>query len=406
MNDRSPIPALLALAFATFTTVTAEMIPAGLLPGMTREFEVSPARIGLLVSVWAFTVAATSLVLVRLTARIEQRTLMIAALALLAAANVATATAPTYAIALVSRVGAAAVHGLFWSIVMAYTSRLVAPSQLGRAAAVVLAGPTIAGVVGIPLGTMAGNAIDWRVTFWAVAGLMGLTGVTLWRLLPRVPVAGREGGRPGGWDASARPVLLLALVGATVLVGHFVLYTYIAPVLTGLGGFATSSVGPVLLLYGLGGVAGVGVAGTVADRWPGRSLAWTVAVFVASTAGVALIGRDRVIGIVAIVLWGTAIAVLPVLVQTAMLRAASEQFRATAGAVLVTAMNTGVAAGALLGGVVLEAQGPVALVLSASLISAIGLLLLGVRAVATARSCPARPTHSLRGTEPDCRVGG
>ena len=382
-----PLPwwSLLALALATFTTVTAEMIPAGLLPAMTRDLHVPASRIGLLVSVWALTVAATSIVLVRATSRINQRLLAIGGIGALAAFNVLTATAPSYGLVLASRVGAAAVHGLFWSIVMAYASRLVPRPQVGRAAAVVLAGPTVAGVVGIPLGAVVGNAFDWRLTFWGLAGSLALTGALLWRVLPRVPDADSQQPQSDSVTGGFRTVVLLALAGATLLVGHFLLYTYIAPVLIGLGGFTVAAVGPVLLVFGAGGIGGVVLAGPLADRWPVGSLWVFILVLAAATASVALVGAHRLVGLGAIVVWGLAIAVLPVLVQSAMLRAASERQRATAGAVLVTAMNGGVAVGASLGGAVLDAAGPVALALAAGLLSGSALLPLRLAAAPGAR---------------------
>lgn len=399
-----PLPwaALLALSFATFSTVTAEMIPAGLLPGMTAGFGVSEARIGLLVSVWAVTVAMTSLPLVRLTARIDQRALMIGALATLTATNAVTALAPSYGVALGSRVAGAAVHGLFWSIVMAHASTIVRSDQIGRAAAVVLAGPTVAGVVGIPVGAVLGDVASWRLAFWMVAGLMSLSALALWLLLPGG--AGARGADAGAlsWDATARPVVVLAAVGALVLVGHYLLYTYIAPVLTDLGGFAVSSVGPVLLLFGVGGMAGLTVAGTLADRWPVGSLLACTALFASSTTSVSLLAQSRPLGLLAIAVWGLMIGVLPVLVQTAMLRTASTSFRPTAGAILVTAMNGGVAVGAAVGGPALEHGGPRVLALAAGGMGSTAVLLLVIRSLLARR--PGRDESGR--AEPDRAVGG
>lgn len=384
-----PWAALLALSFATFSTVTAEMIPAGLLPGMTAGLGVSQSRIGLLVSVWAVTVAATSLLLVRLTARIDQRALMIGALAILTVTNVLTALAPGFAVALGSRVAGAAAHGLFWSIVMAYASTIVRPDQIGRAAAVVLAGPTAAGLIGIPVGTVLGDVASWRLTFVLIAGLMVTSALALTWLLPGGSGShGQETRSRAHWDPTSRGVLVLAGVGALVLVGHDLLYTYISPVLTDLGGFAVSSVGPVLLLFGVGGMAGLAVAGRLADRWPVGSLLVATTAFAVATTSVTLLARSRPLGLVAIAVWGLLIGILPVLVQTAMLRAASEAFQATAGAILVTAMNGGVALGAALGGTVLEHGGPQALALGSGGISSPAVLLLVVRAVAARHRSP------------------
>src|SRR5690349_20425863 len=108
--QRTPWFALLTLAFAVFATVTVEMVPAGLLPAMSADFGVSASSIGLLVSLWAVTIIVASLPIVRLTARVDRRTLIVGALAVMAVANTLTAIAPGYEFALASRIVAAMAH--------------------------------------------------------------------------------------------------------------------------------------------------------------------------------------------------------------------------------------------------------------------------------------------------------
>src|SRR6478735_7854676 len=132
---RFPLGALLLLSLGVFVTVTAESLPAGLMPEMAAELGVDPLRIGLLVSVWALVVIGTSLPLTRATRRIDRRIVVAASLAVFALANVATAFAPSYEIAFATRVVAAIAHGVFWAIVIVYASSLLTGPQLGRGVA-------------------------------------------------------------------------------------------------------------------------------------------------------------------------------------------------------------------------------------------------------------------------------
>ena len=140
---RFPLGALLLLSLAVFVTVTAESLPAGLLPEMVAGLQTDPLGVGLLISVWALTVIVTSIPLARLTARFDRRLVAAGALAAFAVANAATALAPTYEVAVATRIAAGVAHGLFWAIVIVYATSLLAPSHLGRGLALVAAGGTV-----------------------------------------------------------------------------------------------------------------------------------------------------------------------------------------------------------------------------------------------------------------------
>jgi DHA1 family inner membrane transport protein len=352
-TESRPFPwlALLTLSGAAFLTVTVELLPAGLLLELSAGLGVTEQSAGLLVAGWAVTVAATSVPLVRLTDRTRRATLLPLVLVVSAAATAATALAPSYPWALGARVVAAAAHGLFWSLLVATAAGLVPPARVGRAVSIVLAGPALAGVVGIPLGTAVGAALGWRVSFGVLAALLAATAPAVRALgLPDpapVPV-GAPRARLGA------DVTTTALAGGLMLTGHFLLYTYVAPLLQQLGGHDARARAVLLLVFGLAGPVGIALSGPLSDRFPRRALTGVGIALAAVTAAQAAVGLGPAVAAVAVGSWGLLIGLLPPVFMTRLLRAAPPGREAAAGAVGVAVLNLGIAAGATAGGVVVD----------------------------------------------------
>jgi DHA1 family inner membrane transport protein len=372
---RTPWFALITLAFAVFATVTVEMIPAGLLPAMSATFSVPASTIGLLVSLWAVTIIVASLPAVRLTARLDRRTLIVAALVVMALANLVTALAPTFEVALGSRVVAAVAHGTFWSVVMVYATSLVPPSASGRTVAIVSGGASGATVAGIPIGTVIGQVADWRFVFAGLAVVLAIVAATIHRRLPASPaVVADAGGGDRHRDRSLAPVLAAAIACTFTAAASFTLFTYIAPYLTDVARLPSSSIGPMLLGFGVAGIAGLVAAGFTTDRWPVASLVATAGLFTAALAVLGLAPQHTASVVGAVLIWGLAIGGLPAMLQARMLGVASPALRATASALMVVFFNGGIALGATLGGVFVDGAG---LVMAAFAAAGLGALAVG-----------------------------
>ncbi len=356
---------LITLSSAVFLSVTSEMLPTGLLPEMSRDLDVTQSRIGLLVSWFAFTVVLTSTPLAHLTRRLPRHGLIVAVLIVFALSNVLTALAPTYEFLVVSRVVGGMAHGLFWSVVGAYAAHLVPKEQIGRAVSITIAGGTVAFVFGVPVATAAGQLLGWRLSFAVLAGLMLAGAVLVWRLLPPVEhyagttdaAASAPGAAPPRRDPTVPAVVLVCVITAVTMIGHFTFYTYIAPFLIEEVGVRSGDVAPLLFLFGIAGVVGLILAGTVFGPRPQRGLLVSLALAAVSVTVLAVSTETLPVAVTAFVLWGLAFGVLPPLMQTRLLHAASHRIRDTASAFYTTAFNTGIGGGALLGAVLLDTVG-------------------------------------------------
>ena len=366
-DDRAaafPTAALLVLALAVFTNITVEMLPMGLLLPMSRELGVGEGAIGLLVTIFAFTVVASSTTLIRLTRRVPRHLLVITVLVVFAASCFGSALAPDYAWSVAFRVIGGIVHGIFWTVVGAYAAYLVQPHQLARAVAITSTGGSFAYVLGLPLATLLGQVIGWRWSF-ALFGVVCLAvAVAVWRLLPAVDHLRAAATTPTGSIAvpvaepgkSLRGVALSILSTMIVMLGHYALYTYVSPFLVEHAGVPESWLSGALLAYGVVGILAV----LAIALWLGRRpTASTLAMMSLGLLAMLTLGlsQQAVLTVAAVMVWAFALGALPALLQTRQLQAAPERLLQQASAWYTTGFNVGIGAGALLGGLVLESFG-------------------------------------------------
>ncbi|MCS5714757.1 MFS transporter [Herbiconiux sp. CPCC 205716] len=385
---RFPWGGLIILATAVFLSVTAEMIPTGLLPEMSSSLGVTESQTGLLISFFAFAVVLTSVPLSLLFRRVPRHLLLVGVLVVVAVTSVLASFAPGYEFLVVVRVIGGMAHGVFWGVVGAYSAHLVPKEQIGRAVALTTGGGTLAFVLGVPLATAVGHAFGWRIPFLAV-GLLALLGaVLLWFMLPRVDhlkhaatdarltESGRR--RRFVWNDSIPAVALVCIFAAVVTVGHYSFYTYIAPFMIDRMGVAEGDVGLLLLVYGVAGAIGLVIAGSVFGKRPSTGLLISLAVTAASVLVLAVFTSNPVIAIGSFALWGVVFGIIPTLMATRLMHVADPAIRDASSAFYSTAFNIGIGLGAVVGALFLDAFGLevlpwvdlVAIVLGASLLLA------------------------------------
>lgn len=382
-GDRFPLFPLLVLAGAIFVSVSSEFLPTGLLPDISADLGVSESRVGLLVTVFAFTVVVTAAPLTVLTRRFSRKGLLVALLGIFALSNLLAAAAPNYETLAAARVLGGFAHGLFWAVVGPYVSLLVAPRQLARAISVTTGGGALAFMLGVPFTAALGHVVGWRWAFVAMAVLVVvfavLTVVSLPAVDHRIPKRQVTTTDTGSIIAPKRDrsIIAVAIVAVTVLLvatGHNLFYTYIAPWAIAVGGVADDHVSLVLLSFGLGGALGLLAAGAFGDRFPRLTLNIMIVTLAAAILLAALIGRGLGLTIVVFMLWSASYGGLPALFQTRALHAASARIRDLTGAIVTTAFNSAIALGALFGGVVLDVLGIIVVPFVAAAVIAVAVL--------------------------------
>lgn len=347
--------ALLALAAGGFGIGLTEFVIAGLLPEVARDFAVDEATAGWLISGYALSVAVGAVGLTAAVTRFNRKHVLTALMLLFIAGNLTSALAPTYAVMMTGRVLAALTHGAFFGIGSVVAANLVAPERRAGAIATMFAGLTTANVLGVPLGTLLGQQLGWRSTFWAITaiGVVALVGMAV--LVPSQPANSSEGGLSREFSAFREPQVWLSLA-VTVLGfgGMFGAFTYIAYTLTEVSGFAASTVPWLLVLFGVGLFAGNHVGGKAADRSVPRTLAAVLAALAVVMGLFAVTASSQAATVAWLVLMGAfGFATVPGL-QMRIMRYAGQAPTLASGA-NIAAFNVGNASGAWLGGLAITA---------------------------------------------------
>jgi predicted MFS family arabinose efflux permease len=376
-----PLAALLALATAAFTDVMTDLLPAGLLPQMSSALHVPEARIGLLVTAFAVTSALAAIPVTAALRGLPRRGVLIAVLTGFALFDAVTACSSSYALTFAGRLLAGVMGGTLWSMLAGYAARMVPARHRGRATAIVLAGITLALSAGLPAGTALASAVGWRPAFALLAALALLVaGWVRWKA-PAFP--GERGfRRPPLRRVAASPGIPAVLaVTLLLLTGHQELYTYMAPFAARSGPGHT---GLVLLVFGLATIPGLAVTGILADRHLRPVLIAALTLVIAALFALGLAGRDLGTLLAAAALWGAAFGGAPALLQTALINVSGPGQADVATSLQTTVYNVGIAAGSLVGGLVLQGAGIpalpwVACVLIAAALAVVSWRRVGVR---------------------------
>ncbi|WP_052424061.1 MFS transporter [Nonomuraea candida] len=262
---------LACLCLSVFVVGTAEFLVAGLLPQIGADLRVSVPVAGQAVTAYALGAVIAGPLVAMGTARLPRKGLMLALMAIFVAGCAISALAPSYPVLLAGRVISSIGHATFFAATLIVATTVVSAGRAGTAIAAVTSGLTVANLLGVPLGAALGQDMSWRLPFAALAAL-GLACLALLALtMPRTPA------QPAGVAAeiavlTRRPVLLAIATTAVGFAGVGVVFTYVAPMLTEVSGFAPSTVSLLLVAYGVGSLLGNLVTGRLADRALGATL--------------------------------------------------------------------------------------------------------------------------------------
>jgi predicted MFS family arabinose efflux permease len=345
---------LLALASASFVSILTEALPAGLLPQISRDLDVSEAAAGQLVTIYAIASLLVAIPVTAMTQGMRRKPLLLTAIGGFAAGNVVTSISNDYALTLAARFCAGAGAGLLWALLPGYASRMAPPSLRGRAIAIAMVGVSVAMSIGVPAGTFLSTAIGWHATFGILSALALVLIAWITFGVPDFP------GLAASKRVSVRQVLTTPGVGAvlmmtlTFVLAHNILYTYIAPFVApaGLG----ERVDLVLLIFGLAAIVGIWITGVFVDRGLRPLIMASSLIFAGASLALGLVGRDPAVVFISVAAWGIAFGGCATLFQTALAIAAGDAAD-VAQSLLVVTWNSAISGGGVIGGILLNRVG-------------------------------------------------
>lgn len=296
---------LLVLALGMFALGTDSFVVAGVLPQIAHAFNVTVSAAGQMTTVYAITYALMAPTIATLAEPVPRKTLMLSSLTIFAFANLATAIAPTFALALVTRVIAGLGAAMFAPTATGAAATMVAPEKRGFALSVVIAGLTGATALGSPLGAVIGGLGDWRWTMVFVSALAAASGLGVWALLSHIPLPPKVTlAQRIAPVADSRIALTLACT-LLYMTGQFIIYTYFTVVFERMLGNNTLLTGAILVLWGTCGTICNLAAGRLVDRIGNRPvIVGMLFILAACLASMPWTSANLWTGIVVIAIWG------------------------------------------------------------------------------------------------------
>ncbi|HCR1218500.1 TPA: MFS transporter [Pseudomonas aeruginosa] len=381
--------AIIVLCIASFTMVTSEFAPIGLLSQISSDLGRDPGAVGLTVTLYAWIGAGSGLSSGWINKRVRPKTLLVTLLIILAASNFLAAFCNELSTLIVSRAVGAVAHGIFWAMVAATAARIAPSHQVGLATSIVMGGITIATVIGVPVANLIGQYFGWRMAFIVLSLVAVLSAVLAWGSLPQVTMKTEKGHGLLTVFLERRDLRFVYGITALTTAAHFSAYAFIEPFIADIPEIIPPTIAFLLLFFGVMGFLGNILSAVFVDRYlhlMGLAALFSLAL---SLLGLGVAGPSGAFFLIVafLLLWGMAISTLFTALQTWVLRISGDQV-VPATAIHTAVLNVAIGLGVVCNGLVLEFTGINGAMLTGSLLVIPAIILMTISFARTTSNSP------------------
>ncbi len=346
--ERTQYWRVVIMACAAFIFNTTEFVPVALLTDIGQSFDMQSSDVGLMMTVYAWTVMIMSLPAMLATGDMERKGLLLKLFVIFIIGHIISVIAWNYWILLIARMCIAVGHSLFWAITASLVMRVAPKNKKTQAIGMLAIGTSLATILGLPLGRLVGQLVGWRITFAIIAALALVVMVFIMRLLPNLP--SKNAGSLSSLPILAKRPLLIGLYATTVIIvsAHFTAYTYIEPFMVQIGELDPNLATIILLVFGLSGITASVIFNRLYRFGPIQFISTAMILLAVSLAFMLVSASYTATMFTLAFIWGIGISCIGLALQMRVLQLAPDATD-VASAIYSGIFNAGIGAGALFG---------------------------------------------------------
>ena len=345
---------LIGLTFAVFVFNTSEFMPIGLLTDIATDLNISEARAGLLISVYAWVVAIMSLPLMIMVSKMELKRLLLSIIALFVVSHVASAFAEGYYTLMFSRIGVACSHAIFWSIAPPLAVRTVPDGKRALGLSTIATGSSVAMVVGLPLGRVVGLYVGWRMTFLSIAIISALIFIFIAVVFPKLQSRGKFAFKQLPDLLHNRVLVGVFIMSVLFATAHYTGYSYIEPFLGKVASMSPDVVTLVLIVFGASGMLG-SISFSKYYMTNRRRFMFVMTIGPALCLLLLQVAAASLLSVVVVcIMWGAMATAFNIAFQDNTIRFAPENATSIGMSIFSGIFNLGIGSGAYVGGLVVS----------------------------------------------------
>ena len=351
MTLREWLP-LIGMTISAFLVNTSEFMPIGLLTDISKDFNITAAQAGVMITAYSWTVTLLSLPLMLLACKIKPKKLLLGTLTVFAVCQVLSVISIGFPILVASRIGVACAHSIFWSIASPFAVRVVSKDHQAKALSAIVTGTAFAMVLGMPLGRMIGLQIGWRMTFLCVGIISMIVIAYLLFVFPKIE-------NSESFSVSQLPelfknskLMIIYMITFLFATGYYTAYSYVEPFLQKIAGFSSNLVTITLMLFGIAGLLGSYLFSRYYDDHHFVFVQTVLFSFVSTLALLYPASINMYTIILVCAVWGIAAMAFQVCFQAQIIGCVSTAASSVAMAIFSAIFNLGIGSGTGIGGMV------------------------------------------------------
>ncbi|WP_299351060.1 MFS transporter [uncultured Catenibacterium sp.] len=351
MTLREWLP-LIGMTISAFLVNTSEFMPIGLLTDISKDFNITAAQAGVMITAYSWTVTLLSLPLMLVACKIKPKKLLLGTLTVFAVCQVLSVISIGFPILVASRIGVACAHSIFWSIASPFAVRVVSKDHQAKALSAIVTGTAFAMVLGMPLGRMIGLQIGWRMTFLCVGIISMIVIAYLSFVFPKIE-------NSESFSVSQLPELLknskfmiIYMITFLFATGYYTAYSYVEPFLQKIAGFSSNLVTITLMLFGIAGLLGSYLFSRYYDDHHFVFVQTVLFSFVSTLALLYPASINMYTIILVCAVWGIAAMAFQVCFQAQIIGCVSTATSSVAMAIFSAIFNLGIGSGTGIGGMI------------------------------------------------------